>query len=278
MHILSVGSYYQECQQDALDDLSALAKQHARQRYRRIDRFIQLALIGSARCTNNQPINSQDGLIICSGLAAMANTVAVQEQIIKNGEPPKPARFINTLSNSAGFYVASNLGLTGRNLFVSRGEQSLFAGLSLAQQELLLRPQRQLLLGALDECLSPLAQHRQRLQQTHEQTLGEGSHWFLLSNEKTQKTLASIEAPRLFHNEASLIDAIARDENSDYLFYSSNASIPAGLSCFEKKLGYYHSRDAGVIADFIHERAATGLLVVNRDRWQRFHYTRLTLA
>ncbi|MGH8403578.1 MAG: hypothetical protein ACRESO_09285, partial [Gammaproteobacteria bacterium] len=144
------------------------------------DRFIQLALLGSARCAAGHALQADCGIYLGSGLGPMSNNIAVQEQLVRDREIPKPFNFINTLGSAAGFYVARNLGLSGRNLFISRRGASLEAALSVAVADMVLGVTQQALVGVVEEVTLPLAAHRLRQGLPDDLPLAEGSHWLLL--------------------------------------------------------------------------------------------------
>jgi Beta-ketoacyl synthase, N-terminal domain len=169
---------------DALPSLEAELKELCREPFRRIDRFIQLALLGSARCVAGQNLQPDCGLYLGSGLGPIGNNIVTQQQLIRDREIPKPFNFINTLGSSAGFYVAKNLGLNGQNLFISRRGASLEAVLNLAMADLLLGVVTQALVGVVEEVVPPLATHRQRQDLPENQALVEGSHWLLLESDR----------------------------------------------------------------------------------------------
>ncbi len=188
MHVVSLGDYYADVTDE--DDHHARANLRDRlatvcsKRPRRIDRFIELSLLGSGLCAANMPqgidVDDQTALYISSGLASMSNVVKVQQQIFVHGQPPKPASFINTLSNSAGYHVARNLSMTGKNIFVSRQNSSFEAILQLAALDFATGACRAALLGVVDECPSPLSSQRKRMRLEEGAPLAEGSHWFFL--------------------------------------------------------------------------------------------------
>lgn len=147
---------------------------------RRIDRFIKLALLGSARCTAGQTLQPDCGIYIGSGLGPIGNNVVIQEQLIKDREIPKPFNFINTLGSAAGYQVASNLGLHGQNLFISRRGASLQAVLTAAIADLTFGIVPQALVGTVEEATLPLPEHRLRQGLPDDMKMAEGSDWLLL--------------------------------------------------------------------------------------------------
>jgi hypothetical protein len=181
--VVSVSHYFQPLHEPAaLPALDDDLKNVCREPFRRIDRFIQLALLGSARCAAGRSLQPDCGLYLGSGLGPMSNNIATQEQLIRAALIPKPFNFINTLGSGAGFYVARNLGLQGQNLFISRRGASFTALLAVAAADLSLGVVSQALVGVVEEATLPLRQHRMRQHLPDDMPLAEGSHWLLLQS------------------------------------------------------------------------------------------------
>lgn len=181
IRVASVSHYFQPLVDGAsLPSLDDELKTLCRENFRRIDRFIQLALLGSARCVAGQTLQPDCAIYLGSGLGPIGNNIATQEQLIRDREIPKPFNFINTLGSSAGFYVARNLGLSGQNFFISRRGESTAAVLSAALADLAAGHARQALVGVVEEATFPLAAHRLRQGLAADMQMAEGSHWLLL--------------------------------------------------------------------------------------------------
>ncbi len=165
---------------EPLPKLDGVLRELCREDFRRTDRFIQLALLGSARCATGHELQATCGVYLGSGLGPIGNNIVTQQQLIRDREIPKPFNFINTLGSSAGFYIARNLGLRGQNIFISRRSASLEAVLSMAIADLMLGAVGQALVGVVEEATLPLAAHRQRQGLVKALPLSEGSHWLLL--------------------------------------------------------------------------------------------------
>lgn len=168
---------------EALPSLDQALQEVCREHFRRVDRFIQLALLGSGRCARGRGLAADCGLYLGSGLGPMVNNIATQEQLIRDRQTPKPFNFINTLGNSAGYYVAKNLGLSGQNLFISRPGASFEAVLAAALVDLEAGVIRQALVGVVEEATLPFAEHRRRQGLAPDTTVAEGSHWLLLEKD-----------------------------------------------------------------------------------------------
>ncbi len=288
LDVISLGDYYAPINdQEGLPELRAQVNTICGERFRRIDRFIQLCLLGAARCAAATCLDGKTGLYIGSRFAAICNTIKVQEQMFVHGQIPKPANFINTLSNSAGYYVARNLNLQGKNIFVSRANASLEAVLELARLDLQNGTIEQALIGVVDEGAPVQAHHCQRMGIAEDTALGEGSHWFLLrQHSKTdgvenENVLATITEVQVLPDESSLrlwLDGkVAQHANT---FIYSDPLKPAafnitewGLPCYEPALDYYPSRTGGALIRFIEEKQQAALITLCTDEAGRTHVT-----
>lgn len=298
MDVISLGDYYADVKQDgehaALPNLRDRLAPLCKERHRRIDRFTQLSLLGSGLCAANLPagisVDSHTALYISSGLASMSNIVKVQQQIFVHGEPPKPASFINTLSNSAGYYVARNLGLHGKNIFVSRQNSSFEAALQLVALDFAAGASRDALLGVVDECPRPLDHQRQRLRLEEDAPLAEGSHWFFVrpshrptSSAKSMQPLASMSAPQTMKTASKVLQWLHLQslENTAVYLYghalqaTECADLLATLPRFDAPLGHYGARSAGIANRFINSGDHASLVSINQDKMGRFHVMRI---
>lgn len=192
--IIAHGHYSAAINSDELPSLKELVKETTGDAVRRVGRFIQLALIGAGRCLQQQTPSADTAVYLTSGRGDLETTLEVLTQMVEHGLPPKPLSFINTVSNSACFYVAKQFALQGRSQFVTRCYAPLESALQLAALDMQINSVRTALVGSVDLCTAPLRDHRQRLGVTEDTAVGEGSHWFLLStNNATEKTLAQID-------------------------------------------------------------------------------------
>ena len=178
---------------EPLPSLDTAVKEVCVEPYRRIDRFVQLALVGSGRCAAGRALAPDCGLYMGSGLGPMGSNVLTQEQLGRDREAPMPFNFINTLGSSAGFYVAKNLKLSGQNFFVSRRGANLVALLSTALADLELGVVQQALLGVVEEATQPLKDHRRRQHLAMERPVAEGSHWLLLEKDTTTGRMLGLQ-------------------------------------------------------------------------------------
>ncbi len=315
LDIISLGDYYAPLEEGhQLPELREQVNSICGERFRRIDRFIQLCLLGSARCVQGQNLDSQTGLYIGSRFAAICNTIKVQEQMFMQGQIPKPANFINTLSNSAGYYVARNLGLEGKNIFVSRANASLEAALQLAQIDLQAGIIDQALIGVVDEGVPGQAAHCQRMDIPQHSSLGEGSHWFLVTKDSNKESQARIVEVETLSDKNDLRAWLKKHETRDintFLYPGSSggntvdcdpvgtgvntnsASVEANANAnakglyqlfelYDPGLAYYPSQVAGVLLCFIREKMArqerAALITLCADPAGRTHVTYTEVA
>ena len=165
---------------DALPSLEERLAASCKDRFRRVDRFTLLALLGSAECVAGRSLRPDCGIYIGSGTGPMGSNARVQERIGRERQIPKPFDFINTLGSAVGHYVAKNLGVSGQTMFVSRRGESFQVALSIAAVDLALGIVPQALVGAVEECVLPLSDHRRRVGAADADVVGEGTHWLLL--------------------------------------------------------------------------------------------------
>jgi hypothetical protein len=242
-----------------LPSLEAELKQVCREYFRRVDRFIELALLGSGRCAAGRTLHPDCGLYLGSGLGPMTGIIATQQQLIRDRELPKPFNFINTLGNSAGYYVAKNLGLRGQNLFISRRGASFQAVLDAAMTDLQAGVLAQALIGVVEEATLPLDEHRRRQGLPDGTPVAEGSHWLLLEKDALR---GRVLQSRRLTTQVELDAALEKTRESTTLM---SATMP----------GPFHDSLSGA---WVTERLSAGieeLLLVDGDEargWDLFHF------
>jgi hypothetical protein len=183
--LLSGSHYLHPVGDQALPSLEQDLRAVCREHHRRVDRFIQLALLGAARCAAGRRLDADCFLYLGSGVGPEGNNIVVQEQICRDHLLPRPFNFVNTLGASATFYVAKDLGLNGQSWWAARRGASLEALLELAFADLELGLCSQALVGVVEECPAPYEDHRRRVGAPADAVLAEGSHWLLLDARAT---------------------------------------------------------------------------------------------
>ncbi len=134
-----------------LPDLKIELKVLSGKVYRRIDHFIQLAIIGAHKAVAGLETAPQTALYMTSGQGDMMVFDRVRRQRYFEKMLSKPVDFVNLSSNTAAFYVASHLGLNGRNLFLAHYHFPVQMTMLLAQNDINLGKEKAILVGGVDE-------------------------------------------------------------------------------------------------------------------------------
>lgn len=195
-----------EPQLPALEPL--IARWHGT-RIRRIDRYIQLCVAGGLNCVEDRQLAPTTGVYLASRCGAMTTSAKAMVNTEQLGDMPKPLHFVNTLGNSAGYYLTHLLGLTGNTLMVSQEHLSFEAALLHAWVDLQQGRITEALVGGFDEVALPLQHHLERLEAPPgTTTMTEGSHWLLLEREAMQPA-PTLGQPQWFNNQSELAQWLA---------------------------------------------------------------------
>lgn len=96
-------------------------KKELKQKYkldtRRQDTFIHLAVYGAQKLKDTTTINIDDELYVTSGVGNIDVIQKTNNYVDKEEQFIKPFDFINMLGNTTSYYVASSLGIKGKNTF-----------------------------------------------------------------------------------------------------------------------------------------------------------------
>ncbi|HQQ74873.1 MAG TPA: beta-ketoacyl synthase N-terminal-like domain-containing protein [Pseudomonadales bacterium] len=280
---------------DALPPLKELVKETTGESVRRVGRFIQLALIGAGRCltlfnSKQKTLPADTAVYLTSGRGDLEITLDVLVQMVEHGLPPKPLSFINTVSNSACFYIAKHFGIRGRNQFVTRRHAPLECALQLAALDLHTNAVQTALVGSVDICTEPLADHRKRLDVAEDTTVGEGSHWFLLTDDSHADTaLATIVDVMLLSDNDSLQQWLNKQVLDDTVLVCGQHVDPVTATLLQKITGctpwhatadlhWYDSHCGHVLGEFLTLRPAKKILHIDSDPDGRFNVLLVSLA
>jgi hypothetical protein len=278
--IQAVGDYYSLEAAEPLTDLKPLAKQVTGQAVRRIGRFIQLALIGAGRCVAGRTLPPETAVYFTTGSGDFEVTVEVMEHLFRDGFPPKPLSFINTVSNAACFYVAKQLGLSGRSSCLGNRVFGFETALHLALLDLRMGTVSSALVGSADIVLTPLAVHRRRLKQPLDAPIAEAAHWLWLSGDPAAgRGIGALPAVALLPDRQALLAWIAaQDLDPAGTVLAAGASIdPADFEALRAETGlsevfdyrsgraYYDSQAGAAISAFLNNGTASVLLHLNSD-------------
>ncbi len=104
-----------------LSDEELDIKKELKQRYkldtRRQDSFIHLAVLGAQRLKDITDIKKDDELYLTSGVGNIDVIQRINRSVYEEKQFIKPFDFINTLGNTTSYYVATSLGIKGKNIF-----------------------------------------------------------------------------------------------------------------------------------------------------------------
>lgn len=137
-------------------DLNSLKKELGKftpEPFRRVNRFILLALLGARQCIHQHILETDTAIYLTTEYGNLGETADVLDEIYTTRSLPKPFGFINTMSNTAAFYIAQNLGIRGRNITVSSQHLSFERGLELLKVDFALGAETSALIGGVDESL-----------------------------------------------------------------------------------------------------------------------------
>ncbi len=208
---------------DTVPDLKAELKALSGKVYRRIDHFIQLAIIGAHKSAQGHTLSPDTAIFMTSGQGNIAVFDRVRDQRYIHKLLPKPVDFINLLSNSAGFYVASHLGLQGKNLFLAHQNFPVQMTMLAAQNDLKLGKQKCVLVGGVDEWISKQDLSKKLLGVDETTVLGEGSNWMLLDTQP-QGAMGSFDMEPKALDKSALQALLSSAEAGSKLAFSRSFS------------------------------------------------------
>lgn len=215
--------------EDQLVDIKSECKKVAPKFIRRTDSFIQLAILGVEQIQRQSIIPNDTALYLTSGQGNTGVFQRLCEQRFIEKSPPKPVDFINSLSNTAGFYIAQFLALNSKNCNLANHGFVVEMALLLAECDLNLGQQSSVLLGGVDQRLQPKLVAKDTLGINHHCTLGAGSNWMLLNARKENALASVVVSPKTF-NLDEVVEFIAKD--------SCNAQLAFALRTPESAINY----------------------------------------
>ena len=247
--------------------------------FRRANKFIILSLLGSNMCLQNVPYSEKVSIYLSTENGNLGDTENVLNQLYRNGSFPKPFNFINTMSNTAAFYVAQSLKSNGRNITVSSKMFSFERGLELAMLDIATGTTKEALVGGVDEASFSNEQFEEKYNLNSDAyALVDGSSWIYLKSENDGAVGEIIDIKNF-----NLIDDI-----SDYLNnldLKKNLILSYGIfvkeeekNLFKNTLnsesefnyinnnGYYDTSTSCGLAEFFEKYKASCLIHINKDQ------------
>lgn len=203
--------------QDQDIDVKAECKKVAPSFVRRTDRFIQLGLLGVSGIKEQQELDKNTALFMVSGQGNLSVFNRLCQQRYIEEVPPKPVDFINSLSNTAGFYIAKYLELESKNLNLAQQGFVVENALLLANASLKTKQEQTILFGGVDECVDHSNEPHRYLGLCPNTAIGEGSNWMLLSG-NSQGALATIDVMTLEFDSSDIIEYVNNTEITHVAF------------------------------------------------------------
>jgi hypothetical protein len=208
MKLISRYSLYHSLASDQMElpDLRGLIAPWVPQRIRRIDRYIELCVAGGLNCVAGRQLPENTGVYLATRAGAVSSPAEVMEGIFARQDTPMPLHFVNTLGNTAGFYLTQLLHTKGNTVVVAQEQLSFEAALLHAWLDLQQGRIHTALVGGFDEATFPLAQHARRLGIDAQDEIAEGSHWLLLSAETKNAAAITLGNPVFFAEVEEVLD------------------------------------------------------------------------
>ncbi|MBN2159539.1 MAG: hypothetical protein JW807_09095 [Spirochaetes bacterium] len=171
---------------DDIEGLKADLKNYTDFFFRRVNKFILLSLLGVHRCIHKRKFDRSIAVFLATENGNLGDTENVLHQMYRQNSFPKPFNFINTMSNTASFYVAQSLKSLGRSITVSSKNVSFERSLELAMVDFEMGHIREALVGGVDEAVISREYFVKKYDPSyHDVRLVEGSSWLYLTAEKT---------------------------------------------------------------------------------------------
>ncbi len=191
-------------------DLGAAPDKTFLKKIRRSDKLSKMSVLAAAEALKDSGVedihNANLGIIIATGFGAHATTFGFLDDILDYGDAAvSPTTFSNSVHNAAASYVSSSLSIKGPTLTVTQFRFSFQASMQLAQTWLDQRRCDYVLVGAVDQYGDVLGYVSGRKLAAAKdgmirpftfkptcQVPGEGAAFFLLCNEKTDRTYCAV--------------------------------------------------------------------------------------
>jgi hypothetical protein len=275
MYIHSASAFIGEANGD-LALLKEEIRRYTQENFRRGNRFILLSLLGARQCIQQRSLEADTAVYLTTEHGNLGETAAVIDEIYTGHSLPKPFGFINTMSGTAAFYLAQNLGIRGRNIIVSSQHVGFERGLDLLQTDFAQAAERSALIGGVDEA-SLYRGERGGLEQRGWRMV-DGSGWFYVKSEK-EEACGAFKENRSFRDSPSMMQWIKEKDGAFVDVVSFGARIgedeaaalrgalrPAAVFDYLRDYGYSGSATACGVSLFVKRFSGRTLLHINRDQ------------
>ncbi|HEY3445303.1 MAG TPA: beta-ketoacyl synthase N-terminal-like domain-containing protein [Myxococcales bacterium] len=181
------GSVLPEANARLPEDLEPISSPLVGKRFRKIGRFIKLALCGAASAVKSSGLKlppDRTAVVFGTGIGNSIDMAGFCEATL--GGPtdlfPSPIQFANAIGNSGAFYVAEAFQLTGPVIALSQDDVSFECALATARDLLWAGDADFVLVGGADVYFGDDAAQRERMKlpDAVQVAFSEGSGWLLL--------------------------------------------------------------------------------------------------
>lgn len=279
MYIHSASTFIGEANADIFL-LKEEIRRYTQENFRRGNRFILLSLLGARQCIDQRSPEADTAVYLTTEHGNLSETAAVLDEIYTAHSLPKPFGFINTMSGTAAFYLAQNLGLRGRNIIVSDQHVSFERGLELLNMDFAQGTEASALIGGVDEA-SLYGEERQGREHRGWRMV-DGSGWFYIKSEK-EGACGEFTENRSFRDSLSMMRWIEERDGSAVDVISFGARIgddeaaalkgalrPASVFDYLRQYGYSGSATACGVSLFVKTFPGRTLLHINRDQHGKY--------
>jgi 3-oxoacyl-(acyl-carrier-protein) synthase len=231
VYINSIGSVSPQKTYDATTFLEEITPYHATQlkvvdpdykayippaAARRMAKGIKMSTVSSQTALREAGLENVDAIIVGTGLGCLDDSVKFVSDIINNDEQfLTPTRFIQSSHNTVAGQIALGLGCKGYNFTYVNSAVSFESSLLDAQMQLENDEAKHILVGGVDELVDyhlrshqlighfktePVTEKTLLSSNTEGSIMAEGSHFFVLSNEKQPSTYAELIGVEIYNS------------------------------------------------------------------------------
>lgn len=279
LYIHSASAFIGETNEN-INFLKEELRRYTPENFRRINRFILLAVLGARQCIHQRSFEPDMAIYLTTEHGNLGETAEVLDEIYRDRSLPKPFGFINTMSSTAAFYLAQNLGIQGRNITVSSQNLSFERGMELLKVDFAGGAEKSALIGGVDE--ASLSRTALEEKPRHEWRMVEGSGWLYVRPEK-EGACGAVTEIRTFPDFLSCAGWIRERRKAAVDVVSFGALIRySEIAAFNEAVqhavefdylrdyGYSCSATACGISMFMKQFRGKTLLHINKDRRGRY--------
>ncbi|GAB5474046.1 MAG: beta-ketoacyl synthase chain length factor [Maribacter sp.] len=234
---------------------------------RRMAKGIKMSTVSSQTALKEAGLENIDAIIVGTGLGCLDDSSKFVSDIIKNEEQfLTPTRFIQSSHNTVAGQIALGLGCKGYNFTYVNSAVSFESSLLDAQLQLENDEATHILVGGVDEMVEhhvrthqlidhfknqPVTMKTLLSSKTEGAVMSEGSHFFVLSNEKQDSTYAELLGLEIYNE---LAQEQLPDQVRSFLKYHDHSIEDIDLVVLGNNGdinfdGYYQVLSAGLFAN-----------------------------